>query len=417
MRLQNYLRIATPLFTPLLFPMHFTRAFMMPQISHISTSSLNMRSRKNSQNYDSLFDVDSYGSKKRKMTPEYIPRTPAQGIYVNALENSDIPIVFGIGPAGCGKTLFACLEAVKHLRAGKIKKIIMTRPIVPVEEEEIGFLPGNLIKKMDPWTRPIFDILLEFYPQRDLDHMIQSGVIEISPLAFMRGRTFKQSFIIADEMQNSTPNQMMMLTTRIGDDSKMVITGDLKQTDRGKSSNGLSDLISKVETYQSDLIPPHSESDSAFPIRFKKDIEIVRMTTFDVQRNPIVTRILDIYQYKKPRDDFISDLDGAVSREAVERDDDIVNELIKKLDDLDKADESNKVDDLNKVDRKRYIKSALENGTHKNNKKNNKKNSKMDSQKNNKKKSEVDIQNTLLEIDAAMIPKDSLPKNKNKDTN
>ena len=202
MKLQYYLRMVTPL----LLSLSSTRSFMLPRIASISTSSLIMRSRKNARIDASLFESESYGGKGRKSSPAYIPRTPAQGAYVNALENHEIPIVFGIGPAGCGKTLFACLTAVKQLRAGKIKKILLTRPIVPVEEEEIGFLPGNLVKKMDPWTRPIFDILLEFYPQRDLDHMIQNGIIEIS-LAFMRGRTFKHSFVIADEMQNSTPNQ------------------------------------------------------------------------------------------------------------------------------------------------------------------------------------------------------------------
>lgn len=388
MRLQHYLRMATPL----LFSLSLSRSFMVPRNAHISTSSLIMRSRKNARHDDSLFDVDSYGGKKRKMTPQYIPRTPAQGVYVNALENRDVPIVFGIGPAGCGKTLFACLAAVKSLRAGKIKKIIMTRPIVPVEEEEIGFLPGNLVKKMDPWTRPIFDILLEFYPQRDLDHMIQNGVIEISPLAFMRGRTFKQAFIIADEMQNSTPNQMMMLTTRIGDDSKMVITGDLKQTDRGERGNGLSDLISKVEAYQKDLLPSHAESDSVFPIRYKKDIEIVRMNASDVQRNPIVTRILDIYQYKKPREDFMSDLDGIVPREAVERNDDFIDEIIKKMDEMDEADDS-----FDKLMKKGHIKSDHE------------KSSQVDSQKVDKKGPEVGDK-TVLKGDAALIPKDSLPK-------
>lgn len=321
--------------TPFLFSLSITRSFMLPRTASISTSSLIMRSRKNTRVDDSWFDADPSAGKGRNMAPNYNPRTPAQTTYVNALENRDLPIVFGIGPAGCGKTLFACLTAVKELRAGKIKKIVLTRPIVPVEEEEIGFLPGSLVKKMDPWTRPIFDILLEFYPQRDLDHMVQNGVIEISPLAFMRGRTFKQSFIIADEMQNSSPNQMMMLTTRIGDDSKMIITGDLKQTDRDLLGNGLSDLIRKVEDYQSDLLPRHAESDSVFPVHYKKDIEIVRMTASDVQRNPIVTRILDIYQYKKPNGDVISDLNTMISQqESIERNDNIVSALQSNLDQL-----------------------------------------------------------------------------------
>ena len=378
MRLQHYLRMVAPF----LYSLSLTRSFMQPRCASISTSSLIMRSRKNIRVDDSLFDVDSYGGKKRSLAPQYVPRTPAQSDYVQALENTDMPIVFGIGPAGCGKTLFACLTAVKELRAGNVKKIIMTRPIVPVEEEEIGFLPGNLVKKMDPWTRPIFDILLEFYPQRDLDHMIQNGVIEISPLAFMRGRTFKHSFIIADEMQNSTPNQMMMLTTRIGDDSKMVITGDLKQTDRDLRGNGLSDLIRKVEDYQTDLLPLHNDSDSVFPIQYKKDIDIVRMTTSDVQRNPIVTRILDIYQYKKPSDEFVSDLDSVVSsREVVEREDSFVDDLTKKLEKLDES------------DNKHTLKSDS---------------TKVASKKKSTKKSPLVDTN----MDSALIPKGSLPKNK-----
>lgn len=380
MRLHQYLRMVAPL----LCSLTVTRSFMQPRVASISTSSLLMRSRKNNRVDNSVFDMDSYGGKKRSLAPQYTPRTPAQGAYVDALENTDLPIVFGIGPAGCGKTLFACLAAVQELRAGNIKKIIMTRPIVPVEEEEIGFLPGNLVKKMDPWTRPIFDILLEFYPQRDLDHMVQNGVIEISPLAFMRGRTFKHSFIIADEMQNSTPNQMMMLTTRIGDDSKMVITGDLKQTDRDLRGNGLSDLIRKVEDYQSDFLPLHSGSDSVFPIQYKKDIEIIRMTTSDVQRNPIVTRILDIYQYKKPSSDFVSDLNSIVSsREVVEREDSFVDDLTKKL---------------NKMDTKTPIKSGST------------KSPKVVREKGDKKDTKKDTQVVDSNMDSALIPKNCLPK-------
>ena len=136
----------------------------------------------------------------RPLSPVYNPRTQNQKKYVKYLGESDTKIVLGVGAAGSGKTLFACYSAIQELRQGTVTKIIMTRPVVPVEEEEIGFLPGSLINKMDPWTRPIFDILLEFYCQRDIDAMLNNGVIEISPLAFMRGRTFKRSFIIADEM-------------------------------------------------------------------------------------------------------------------------------------------------------------------------------------------------------------------------
>jgi phosphate starvation-inducible PhoH-like protein len=180
----------------------------------------------------------------KTLSPTYRPKNKNQQKYVDALQNKNTSMVVNIGPAGTGKTLFACHAAIQELRRGNIQKIILTRPVVSVDEE-IGFLPGNLVTKMDPWTRPIFDILLEFYSQTDIDTMIRNGVIEISPLAFMRGRTFKRAFIIADEMQNSSPNQMLMLITRIGMESKMVITGDLNQSDRGVN-NGLADFVKRL---------------------------------------------------------------------------------------------------------------------------------------------------------------------------
>jgi len=222
----------------------------------------------------------------RAISPVYTPRTANQKTYVKYLEEDSAKIVLGVGAAGSGKTLFACYTAIQELRRGSVSKIIMTRPVVPVEEEEIGFLPGSLINKMDPWTRPIFDILLEFYAQKDIDAMLHGGVIEISPLAFMRGRTFKRAFIIADEMQNSSPNQMLMLTTRLGEGSKMVITGDLKQSDRG-TDNGLSDLLRKLKAYEN-----RGETDS---------IKYVELESEDVQRSPIVSKILDIYGGAAPK--------------------------------------------------------------------------------------------------------------------
>jgi len=173
-----------------------------------------------------------------------IPRTEGQRLYLNALQNKNTSILIGLGPAGTGKTMFSCQTAIDGILAGTYQKIVLTRPVVSVEED-IGFLPGSLVQKMDPWTRPLFDIFLERFSKAKLNSMIQNGVIEISPLGYMRGRTFKNTFVIADEMQNSSPMQMKMITTRIGEGSKMVITGDLNQSDRCEK-NGLVDLVERL---------------------------------------------------------------------------------------------------------------------------------------------------------------------------
>ncbi|OUU54704.1 MAG: hypothetical protein CBC12_01115 [Candidatus Puniceispirillum sp. TMED52] len=212
-----------------------------------------------------------------KIPNEYSPRGPNQSKYVEYLNNRHSTVILGVGPAGTGKTLFACANAVKELQSGRIEKIVLTRPVVPVEED-IGYLPGSLISKMNPWTRPIFDILEEYYSLHEIDSMIHSGIIEISPLAFMRGRTFKKSFIIADEMQNSSPNQMFMLATRLGEGSRMVITGDLKQSDRC-DDNGLLDILNKINTH---------------PKNFH-EIKTVFFNNTDVERSPTVSKILQLY--------------------------------------------------------------------------------------------------------------------------
>ena len=232
-----------------------------------------------------------YMSKKKytekAIAPLYSPRTKNQKTYVNCLQDPQTKIILGVGPAGSGKTLFACNVAVEELKKGTIQKIILTRPAVTVEEE-LGYLPGTILKKMDPWTRPLFDILLEFYSQKDIDSMLHGGTIEISPLAYMRGRTFKRAFIIADEMQNSSPNQMVMLTTRIGEQSKIVITGDLFQSDRGPN-NGLADFLQKLKKFDAEMATKEPA------IRF------VELENEDIQRSAIVSKIVDIYNPKKEK--------------------------------------------------------------------------------------------------------------------
>jgi len=217
--------------------------------------------------------------KVKQETHLYLPKTIHQTEYVRHLNNDNTKIIISTGPAGCGKTLFACQKAIQLLKKSEINKIIITRPVVSVDEE-IGFLPGNIIKKMDPWTKPMFDIFLEYYSKSELDLMLHNEKIEICPLAFMRGRTFKQSFIIADEMQNSSPNQMKMLTTRIGDGTRMVITGDLNQTDIVKE-NGLNDFVDKYKL-------------------LNDTTEIIQMATFtsdDIERSDVVKKVLEIYNY------------------------------------------------------------------------------------------------------------------------
>ena len=212
-----------------------------------------------------------------EMKPDVcVPRTPNQKQYFDLLMDRNVTTLFGLGPAGCGKTLFACNAAVHELKHGLVDHIIITRPVISVDEE-LGYLPGSLESKMDPWTRPIFDIFREFYSGTQIRSMCQNGVIQISPLAFMRGRTFKRSFIIADEMQNSSPNQMKMMLTRLGEDSRMVVTGDLKQSDR-TGVNGLEDFIGKLRRF-------HNET----------SIRFIELENADIQRSHTVSRILDIY--------------------------------------------------------------------------------------------------------------------------
>lgn len=236
-----------------------------------------------------LFDTISESKKitqlcmkkvKNEINPLYIPKNKNQDNYVKILNDEKIKIVISTGPAGCGKTLLSTQKAVNELMNNNINKIIITRPIVTVDEE-IGFLPGTMIQKMDPWIKPIFDIFMDFYSKQELDKMFSDGTIEICPLAFMRGRTFKHSFIIADEMQNSSPNQMKMLVTRIGDNCKMVITGDLEQTDLIKE-NGLYDFTKRFEKI--------NKNDDILD-----SIKYIKFDNNDIERSDIVKKVIKLY--------------------------------------------------------------------------------------------------------------------------
>jgi phosphate starvation-inducible PhoH-like protein len=208
---------------------------------------------------------------------DLIPRTRNQEKLVLALQDEDQHIVVTVGPAGTGKTYLAMQAAVKALKEGQCDRIVMTRPAVGVEGEQHGFLPGNLVAKMEPWTRPLLDVMREYYRPQDIVTMIEDQVVEIAPLAFMRGRTFKNSWIIADEMQNATPAQAKMLMTRIGTNSKIVITGDVEQADRSNGDNGLLDLCERLARSS------------------VKGIAVCALEARDVQRHAIIGDVLKLY--------------------------------------------------------------------------------------------------------------------------
>ena len=222
-----------------------------------------------------LIQINQYLRKKTQVN--IVPRNLSQETYLELLKNPKKYITFAIGPAGTGKTMLAVQMAIKLFKEGSISKIIVTRPAVSVDEEH-GFLPGTLNQKMEPWTRPIFDVFEEYYHPKEIQEMLEDGVIEISPLAYMRGRTFKNAFVIADEMQNATPSQMKMLLTRLGDNSRMVVTGDLNQADRPRE-NGLlefCELYGQGGDYRM--------------------IAMARFETKDVERHPVVREVLKIYK-------------------------------------------------------------------------------------------------------------------------
>jgi len=215
---------------------------------------------------------------QQRKTVHLIPKSLNQETYIELLTDETKHIVFATGPAGTGKTMLAMLAGIKAFKEGSVSKIILTRPAVGVDDEKHGFLPGNITAKMEPWTRPLFDVMQEYYSTKDIARMIDENTIEIAPLAFMRGRTFKEAWVVADEMQNATPGQIKMLLTRLGEGSKIVVTGDTRQADRSDNDNGLLDFKGLVERYQ------HS-----------KYVAGVEFGARDIARHPAVKEILDIY--------------------------------------------------------------------------------------------------------------------------
>jgi len=221
-----------------------------------------------------VIDFQPYLPQKKQRVSLHA-RNANQKTYIQKLQEESTSIVFAIGPAGTGKTMLAVQHGIKLYQEGIVDKIVVTRPAVSVDED-LGFLPGDLNEKMAPWTRPIFDVFAEYYQQKDIAKMLEEGVIEISPLAYMRGRTFKNAYIIADECQNTTVNQMKMLLTRLGEGSKMVVTGDLNQADR-LEDNGLVDFCNLLAN------------------KNLKHIDIIEFDHRDIERHHAVKEVLAIY--------------------------------------------------------------------------------------------------------------------------
>lgn len=226
--------------------------------------------------YDDSNVISIDRTQKKRQRVLIYPKNLNQEDYLIKLNDPNKMIIFAIGPAGTGKTMLAVQWAIDELKDGSIDKIIITRPAVSVDEEH-GFLPGDLNEKMAPWTRPIMDVFAENYNAREVTAMIEEGVIETSPLAYMRGRTFKNAVVIADEMQNATPSQMKMLLTRLGTGSKMVVTGDLQQADR-PNNNGLLEFLSLYKNFEN-----------------HRYVDMCHFTANDIERHEAVKEILKIY--------------------------------------------------------------------------------------------------------------------------
>jgi phosphate starvation-inducible PhoH-like protein len=212
--------------------------------------------------------------------------TPKQNKYSDFIHSNKYDLIIATGPAGTGKTWIACKKSLEHLHNGDIQKIVITRPTTTVENENIGFLPGNTEEKFSPFSQPLFDCFQKDISKKDIEMLIKNDKIEICPLGFMRGRTFDNAVIIADEMQNSLPSQMKMLLTRVGHNTKLIITGDISQCDLDieKNTDGLSQLLQKLEL----AFPDYHDM-------IKNAIATIQFNIEDSKRSDFVRKILSIY--------------------------------------------------------------------------------------------------------------------------
>ncbi|HFU7529400.1 PhoH family protein [Streptococcus agalactiae] len=230
--------------------------------------------------YEEEIIKDSYGKPIRV-------KTLGQKIYVDSVKNHDV--VFGIGPAGTGKTFLAVTLAVTALKRGQVKRIILTRPAVEAGES-LGFLPGDLKEKVDPYLRPVYDVLYQILGKEQTSRLMEREIIEIAPLAYMRGRTLDDAFVILDEAQNTTIMQMKMFLTRLGFNSKMIVNGDVSQIDLPKNvKSGLIDAVEKLRNI--------------------KKIDFIHLSAKDVVRHPVVAEIINAYSDSESSHKLQSDKD------------------------------------------------------------------------------------------------------------
>lgn len=223
---------------------------------------------------DALAELSGPGRVIKTRLRSIAPRSVNQARYVEELGHNDL--VFGLGPAGTGKTYLAVAQAVSMLSSGEVDRIILSRPAVEAGER-LGFLPGDLKEKVDPYLRPLYDALYDMLPGEQVSRHLESGTIEVAPLAFMRGRTLANAFVILDEAQNATAIQMRMFLTRLGEHSRMVVTGDLSQIDLPRDTqSGLAEAVNILRSVEG--------------------VSVVRFSKRDVVRHPLVTRIVGAYE-------------------------------------------------------------------------------------------------------------------------
>ena len=240
---------------------------------------VHMSRRNNEYEYFESLRVTEY---KLKNKYSIIPRNETQKIYIDTLKTQFPSIVVATGPAGSAKSYLAVSVGIECLVNKDFKKMVITRPAVSVDEE-MGFLPGSIDEKMEPWMRPLYDTFYKYYSVSEVKQMVSNKIIDICPIAYLRGRTLENSYIIVDEAQNCTVNQMLMILTRIGSNSKMVITGDLTQHDRGFEINGLGDFLERLNNY-------HANSYASL------DISHVQFNDDDIERHPVIKDIMKLYK-------------------------------------------------------------------------------------------------------------------------